>query len=101
MQPIEIKMDDVRAVIAPINDNRGLWRVEIWSETIGRAGSHLQSYGTPERCLRFAMDWAEATADASVWPMDRWNGAGANSRHPPDYIAGCGEVRGDSLDKIG
>jgi hypothetical protein len=66
MQPIEIKMGDVRAVMTPLNDRRGLWQIEIWRESIGRAGSSTQAYGSPERCLRFAMDWAEATADASV-----------------------------------
>ena len=66
MQPIEIKMGDVRAEVTPINDNRCLWRVEIWSDTIGREGSHTQAYGSPERCLRFVLNWAEATSDATV-----------------------------------
>jgi len=66
VHPIEIKMGDVRAEITPINDNRGLWRVEIWSDAIGREGSHTQAYGSPERCLRFVLNWAEATSDATV-----------------------------------
>lgn len=63
MKPIEIKYGDVRAEIMPTSDGSKLWRVEIWSDTIGRAGSHTQAYGGPERCLRFAMDWAEATRE--------------------------------------
>ena len=63
MQPIEIKMNDVRAVITP---SEPLCRVEVWRESLGRENSMTQAYSTQTGCFLWVLKWAEATADASV-----------------------------------
>ena len=74
MQPIEIKMGDVRAVITLLTDaaeqgsvrfRRKSYRVEVWRESMGRANSVTQVYGEKMGCFSWVVSWAEATADAS------------------------------------
>jgi hypothetical protein len=62
VQPIEIKMGDVRAVIT----KPGRYQIEIWRESIGRANSMTQMFASKLECVSWVTDWAEATADATL-----------------------------------
>ena len=59
MQPIEIKIGDVRAVITPLVP---LYLVEVWRESRGRENGTERAYSTQTGCFLWVLNFAEATA---------------------------------------